>query len=146
MLIPLAAVIVVAATLGYVRFMGFETISYELRHCQETLSGDADWEQVQAAACDPQDAATTTVELVHEGGVEPPDSTSGSVYTFEDWPVNSPSHSISVTTSEVVRTVIVVEPTNEVVRDELTSDATGTRWSGFIGSRGPTEYWVLVTP
>lgn len=145
MLILLAAVIVAAATAGYVRFMGFEDISYEVSQCDQPLTEDSTWADVQTAGCSPADASTAEVELFHEGSYYVPDQVSGSTYTFEGWPVNSPSHSIGVQTSDSARSIVVVDPTNEQIRDELSGDAPGTGWTGFIGSRGPTTYWILIT-
>lgn len=146
MLIPLVALIAVAATTAYIRFMGFETVSYELRQCEQPLTAESSWDEVQAAGCDPADAAGTRVELYHEGVYVEPDSVSEATYTFEGWPVNSPSHAIGVWTTDSARSIVVAEPTNEAVRDQLSSDSAGTTWSGFVGARGPTTYWVLLTP
>ncbi|KUG58390.1 hypothetical protein AVL62_10780 [Serinicoccus chungangensis] len=128
-------------------YNGVDTVTYEVRRCQEVLTEDASWSEVQAAACDPVDAvALPSVVLMR--GEEPvePDRSEGAVLAWDGWAVNSPEHSVQVRLEDPAESIVVAEPTNERVRTELTPDAADIRWGGFIGGRGPTEYWVLITP
>lgn len=140
------AVIAGVAFLAYERYMGFATVSYEIRHCQEPLTAGSDWAAVRSAACDPAPAATAVL-VVHENGDErTPDETSGSTYSFDGVPVNSPAPGIRVRLDQPAQSVVVADPESETVRRALTSDAPALRWSGNIGGRGPVHYWVLVSP
>lgn len=141
------AVIVVLATVAYREFMRFETVSYELRRCEQALTEDSSWADVQAAGCEPVAIASDdSLLLQEESALKSPDRTDGSTWLFDEVPVNSPAHSFQLQTSFEARSGVVVEPTNQRIRTELSSDASGTRWTAFIGSRGPTEYWILLTP
>ncbi|GAA4867854.1 hypothetical protein [Serinicoccus chungangensis] len=129
-------------------YNGVDTVTYEVRRCEAPLTEDASWSEVQAAACDPVDAAALPASVVLMRGEEPvePDLTEGALLTWEGWAVNSPEHSVQVRLEDPAQTIVIAEPTNERVRTALTPDAADIRWGGFIGGRGPTEYWVLVTP
>ena len=145
--------VVIAAVIGvlvfgyYQRFMAFDTVSYELRHCSEPLTADSTWQEVEAAECEPVDAAGTTFVLFEERSQHDPSAVTGSVFTFEDFPVNSVAHSPQLILTEPAETVVVAEPTNEQLRRPMRrTSVDGLRWSGYTGARGPTEYWILVTP
>jgi hypothetical protein len=145
-LIPLFAVIAVVATLAYDRFMSFATVSYEVRHCEQPLTADSTWEQVQSAGCEPVPADRAEILVVQDQDRRSPDDVQGSISSFDDIPVNSPVPSILVTTDEPAASVVLVEPENERIRRELSRNAPGTQWSGNVGSRGPLSYQVLITP
>ena len=145
-LLVLAAVVIGLATLGYVRFMGFAPVSYELRECAEPLTEEASWAQVQAAACDPAADVGATVTLMRGSEAVAPDTVEDATLTWESWPVNSPEHAIEVDLDEPAQSVVIAEPDTERLRTALSPDASDTRWGGFIGGRGPTTYWVLITP
>lgn len=139
--------IALAATVAYMEYMRFETVSYELRQCAEPLTEDSTWADVQAAACEPlslTDGASLT--LIEGSSRQQPDSAQGSTWVIDGVAVNSPAHAIEIVSPVVAESGVIAEPTNQVVRSTLSKDASGTRWTGFIGSRGPTEYWLLLTP
>jgi hypothetical protein len=141
------AALVTLSTVAYMEFMRFETVSYELRQCERPLSESSSWADVEAAGCEPvtlTDAADLVV--VEAATRSAPDRVDGSTWVFDEVPVNSPAHAVELVTPVAGQSVVIAEPTNRVVRDEMSTDASGTRWTGFIGSRGPTEYWLLVTP
>lgn len=141
------AAVVTLATVAYLEFMRFETVSYELRQCDRPLSESSSWAEVEAAGCAPVTLSDAADLVVLEAATRSaPDRVDGSTWVFEEVPVNSPAHAVELVTPFAGRTAVIAEPTNRVLRDEMSSDASGTRWSGFIGSRGPTEYWLLVTP
>ncbi|ANS79922.1 hypothetical protein SGUI_2526 [Serinicoccus hydrothermalis] len=131
---------------GYRVYMGIDTVTYEVRQCEESLTEQSSWDEVQAAACDPVPAAPVTMALMQGMDRIEPDDVSGSVLTWDAWPVNSPEHSVDLELQDPAQTVVIAEPEAQRVRVELTSDASETMWGGFIGGRGPTSYWVLITP
>lgn len=139
--------IILVSSVVYTRYLGVSTVTYELRQCREPLTEMSSWAQVEAAGCEPL-AATgdASVRVMEESSTLEADAVEGATWTFDDVPVNSPAHAVKVVTPLAGRTAVVAEPTNRRVRTELTSDAAGTRWTGHIGSRGPTEYWILLTP
>jgi hypothetical protein len=144
-LAALFAIVAVVTTLAWGRMMNISDVTYELRVCQEPLDADSGWAQVEAAGCTTASAEGTHVTLWAEGSQEEPDATTGTSWTFEDVPVNSPATAIQVDLGSPARSVVLAEPTNERVRRELSGDAAGQRWTANVGSRGPVTYWVLVT-
>lgn len=140
------AVIVVVSTVAYNRYMNFQEVTFELRHCRAPLTAESSWQEIQAAACDPATRGGDVLTMWHEGSQSSADTTTETTWTFEDVPINTVVNALELTTAEPVESVVLVEPDNEQIRRELTTDAERTRWSGHIGDRGPTEYWVLVTP
>lgn len=141
------AVIVMLATVAYLEFMRFETVTYELRQCEQPLTESSSWADVEAAGCEPL-AVTGAADLlqIESSTRNAPDRVEGSTWVFDGVAVNSPAHAIELVSPVDAQSGVIAEPTNQVVRSELSPDASGTRWSGFIGSRGPTEYWLLLTP
>ena len=140
-----AAVFVI--TLTWQRVMDVADVTYELRHCQEPLTAESTWQQVQAAACDPVTTTEgTTMVVVSKNYAQDPEVTTDSSWTFEKVPVNSRETSMRLKTDEPVRSVVLAEPENERIRRALSPDAAAQDWSGYVGSRGPKTYWVLVTP
>jgi PhoPQ-activated pathogenicity-related protein len=140
------AVIAVVATLAFNRYMNFQDVTFELRRCQAPLSAEATWQEVQAAACDTATIEGDELTMWREGSQSFADATTESSWTFEDVPVNTVVNAMEVNTGQPAESVVLAEPDNESVRLALTSDTARTRWSGHIGDRGPTTYWVLVTP
>lgn len=140
------AVIVVATTLAFNRYMNFQDVTFELRHCDASLTAESTWREVQAAACDPATIEGDELTMWHGGAQSSPDATGEMSWTFEDVPVNTVLNAMEITTSGPAESVVLAEPDNEHIRRALTSDTEGTRWSANIGGRGPTTYWVLVTP
>lgn len=140
------AVIVVATTLAFDRYMNFQDVTFELRHCDSALTEESTWQEVQAAACDPATIDGDVLTMWHEGSQSSADATAASSWTFEDVPINTVVNAMEITTAAPAESVVLAEPDNERIRRALTSDAEGTRWSGSIRDRGPTTYWVLVTP
>lgn len=123
-----------------------DTVTYEVRECTEPLTEDASWADVTAAGCEPVPAEAMSMVLMR--GEEPvePDRTEGSLLSWDEWAVNSPEHSVQLVLDDPAETIVIAEPTNEQVRTALTGDSADVRWGGFIGGRGPKEYWVLITP
>lgn len=139
-------VIAAVATLTYTRYMNFQDVTFELRRCQAPLAAEATWQEVQAAACDPAPRGADELTMWHEGSQSSADSTTETSWVFEGVPVNTVTNALQVVTGDPAESVVLAEPENERVRRALTSDSAGTRWSASIGDRGPTTYWVLVTP
>lgn len=139
-------VIATLATVTFNRYMNFQDVTFELRRCQAPLTAESTWQEVQAAACDV--AATDGDELTmwHEGSQSSADSTTETSWTFQDVPVNTVANAMELTTARPAASVVLAEPDNEVIRRALSADLERTRWSGHVGDRGPTTYWVLVTP
>ena len=129
-------------------YNGVDTVTYEVRQCQQPLTEDSSWGEVQSAGCDPVDAGEMPDSMLLMRGEEPvePDRTEGAVLAWDGWAVNSPEHSVQLRLEDAAETIVVAEPTNQRVRTGLSGDAADVRWGGFIGGRGPTEYWVLITP
>lgn len=145
--VVIAALIGVCVFIYYQGFMRFETVTYELRECSAPLTAESTWAEVEAADCQPVDAAGATFVLYEERSRHEPDTVTGSVFTFESFPLNTAAHSPELTLAEPAESVVVAEPDNEQLRRpmrRISSD--GLQWSGYTGSRGPTEYWILVTP
>ncbi|WP_151525597.1 hypothetical protein [Serinicoccus kebangsaanensis] len=142
----LVALALVALYGGYRVYMGIDTVTYEVRECQQPLAEGASWAEVQAAACDAVPADSLTMALMRGEERVEPDEVAGPLLTWDAWAVNSPEHSVQLVVDEPAETIVIAEPDNERVRVSLTSDTSGTRWGGFIGGRGPTSYWVLITP
>lgn len=134
------------ATTAYLTLMRFETVSYQLRTCTEPLTKDSTWVEVRRADCEPVDASGAELELFEESDRRSPDRIEGSTYFFDEVPVNWPVPGISLRTTDPMRSIVLAEPTTQTIRRELSSDASDTRWSANVGSRGPVEYWILVTP
>lgn len=146
MLAP-AALIVILAAVGYTRFWNFQTVHYGLRQCNQPLSLESTWAEVQAAACDPIDPAGVQLTIRNEGQeVIEPSAVEGSTLSFDDIPVNSPAPAIRIELDRPAGAIVLAEPDHERIRRELNGDASGTSWSANVGSRGPTDYWVLITP
>lgn len=141
------AAVALMATVAYLEFMRFETVRYELRQCAQPLTEESSWAEVEAAGCEPLPlTGQASLTRVEGSSHHEPDSIEGSAWIFEGVPVNSPAHAIELVSPVAAEQGIIAEPTNETVRSELSPDTSGLRWSGFIGSRGPQEYWLLLTP
>lgn len=139
-------VIVVVSSLAFDRYMNFQDVTFELRYCQAPLTAESTWQEVQAAACDPAPVDDDVLTMWHGGDQSSADATGETSWTFEDVPVNTVVNAMQVRTSSPAQSVVLAEPDNAQIRRSLTSDSEGTRWSANIGDRGPTTYWVLVTP
>ena len=145
-LLALIVALVVVVTLTWNRMMGVGDVTFELRHCAQPLAKDSSWEEVQAAACDPAPIEGTTLNVLLGLDPQEPVSTTETTWTFENIAVNSPENGLAVRTDEPVQSVVLAEPESQQIRRALTSDASDQRWNANIGGRGPTSYWVLVTP
>jgi hypothetical protein len=145
-LVLLFVALALLSTLAFNRFMNFQDVTYQLRSCEAPLTQDSTWEEVQAAACDPAPAAGAELTLWAASHERPADATTGDSWVFEDVPVNTAQTSMEVRLPQPARSVVLAEPDNEVVRRELSPDASDRRWTANVGGRGPTTYWVLVTP
>lgn len=142
LIIALVAVVV----LTWSRTMGISDVTYELRTCAEPLDAGSSWAEVQAAGCVPAPTAGTRVTLWAEGDQQDADVVDDTTWTFQDVPVNTAATAIEVDLSDPATSVVLVEPGNEQVRRALTKDAPGLSWTANVGARGPTAYWLLVTP
>lgn len=140
------ALVAIVSTFAYNRLMNFQDVTFELRSCQEPLTGESTWSQVQAAACDPVAIDSQVLTRWSEGHQTPADRAVGSSWTFTSVPVNTVVNAVELELAEPARSVVVAEPSREDVRVALTPDAAGTTWSGHIGDRAATTMWVLVTP
>ena len=140
------AVIATLATVAFNRYMNFQDVTFELRRCQAPLTAGSTWQEVQAAACDPAPIEDDVLTMWHEGSQSSADATTGSSWVFEDVPINTVVNALEITTGAPAQSVVLAEPDNEQVRRALTADSARVRWSANIGDRGPTTYWVLVTP
>ena len=145
-LIVLVALGAVVITLSWSRLMGIADVTYEYRICQEPLTKESSWEQVQAAACDIAPVGDARLTLWAEGDQQEPDVTGASSWTFEDVPVNTSATAVELDVTDPATSVVLAEPTNQQIRRALTGDAAGKIWSANVGARGPVTYWVLVTP
>ncbi|MFK5647295.1 hypothetical protein ACI3ET_12310 [Ornithinimicrobium sp. LYQ121] len=145
-LLALFAALAVLSTVTFNRFMNFQDVTYQLRSCTAPLTQESTWDEVQAAACDPVPAAGAELTLWAASHERPADATTGDSWTFEDVPVNTAQTSMEIRLPQAARSVVLAEPDNEVVRRELRPDASDRRWTANVGGRGPTTYWVLVTP
>ncbi len=139
-------VIAALATVAFNRYMNFQDVTFELRRCQAPLTAESTWQEVEAAACDPAAIDGDVLTMWHEGSQSAADATTESSWTFRDVPVNTVVNAMELTTGGPAASVVLVEPDNKQIRRGLTSDSARTSWSGHIGDRGPTTYWVLVTP
>lgn len=143
-----AGFVLIAAltTLTFNRFMNFQDVTFELRTCSAPLAADATWEQVMAADC--QAASTEGLELSHwqEGSRRDPAETTTTGWVFDRLPVNTVANALELRTEASAETVVLADSGAEKIRRAMSSDSAGLRWSASLGDRGPTTYWVLVTP
>jgi hypothetical protein len=145
-IVVIVAVIAGIVVVAYQRFMTFETITYELRTCASPVDAQSSWSDIEAAGCEPTEHDGASV-VVYEGtSRHEASSVAGAQHAFADFPLNTPAHSVEIIGSEPMGTVLIVEPTNERIRREMAGNADGTAWTGFVGARGPTEYWLLMSP
>lgn len=145
-IVLIVAVIAVLVVAAYQRFMAFETVTYELRACAAPVDAGSSWSDVEAADCTPLVDESVSVVVFEGTSRHEPSSVSGARYAFGDFPVNTPAHSVEITGTQPMGTVLIAEPANERIRREMTGNADRTSWTGFVGSRGPTEYWLLMSP
>lgn len=135
----------VLVVLAYQRFMAFDTVTYELRACRGSLTADSSWSQVESADCRPGSFGDVEV-VVYEGtSRHEPAAVDGAAYSFDGFPLNSTAHSVEIDGLPSADGVLIAEPTTERIRRAMSGNAAGTAWSGFVGDRGPTLYWLLVT-
>lgn len=144
----ITALIVAAIVFAYLRVMAFRTVTYEVLECQSPLTAQSTWAQVEAAGCESIDANGEDVTLVlFEGSsAKEAESVQGGTFTFEGFPINTPAHSFELRGVQPADSGLLVDPEAQSVRREMRSDASGSTWSGFTGGRGPTEYWILLSP
>lgn len=145
-IVVIVAAIAVLVVVAYQRFMAFETVTYEVRACSGHVDAQSSWSEIQAANCQPVSDDSVSVILYEGTSRHEPSSVVDGRYSFGDFPVNTPAHSVAITGTEPMRTVLIAEPTTERIRREMSGDAGGTAWTGFVGARGPTEYWLLMSP
>jgi hypothetical protein len=145
-IIPFLVAIGVLVVLAYQRFMAFDTVTYELRVCQSPLTAETSWSEVEAAGCEPMTDTGASVVLYEGTSRHDPATAEGGVFSFDAFPINASSHAVEISGVPPASSVLIAEPTNERIRRAMSGDASGTSWSGFVGDRGPTEYWLLLTP
>ena len=90
--------------------------------------------------------ASVSVAVYEGTSRHEPSSVDGARYAFSDFPVNTPAHSVEISGTPALGTVLIADPAGRQVRREMAGSASGTEWTGFVGSRGPTEYWLLLSP
>lgn len=146
MLVVAFAAVALVSTFAYGRLMNFQDVTFELRHCQQPLTADSTWAEVQAAGCDPAPVDGAAATHWNQGSATSPDTTGETSWTFERLPVNTVVNAIEFDLPEPAVTVVVAEPDKQTVRRALTSDVSDTTWTGMIGDRASTTMWVLVTP
>ena len=144
-LIGLFVTAVAIISLSWARYMNIQDVTYELRVCQQPLTTDASWSEVQAAACDPATTSGNWLTLWAAGDQQDASSVQAQSWIFESVPVNSSATSIQLDLAQPARTVVLAEPDSQTVRRDLTKDKQGLTWTANVGGRGPTTYWVLVT-
>lgn len=144
----IVALIVAAVVIAYLRIMAFRTVTYEVRQCQSPLTAESTWAEIEAAECRSIDAVAegATLVLFEGSSRKEAESVLGGSFTFEGFPINTPAHSFELHGVQPADTGLLVDPKGQSIRREMRSDASGTTWSGFTGGRGPTEYWILLTP
>ena len=145
-IVVIVAVIAALVVLAYQRFMAFETVSYELRACTTPVDAQSSWSDIEAADCAPVSDDSVSVVLYEGTSRHEPSAVRGGQYSFGDFPVNTSAHSVEITGTDSMRTVLIAEPNEERIRREMSGNADGTAWTGFVGARGPTEYWLLMSP
>ncbi|MCA1780946.1 MAG: hypothetical protein ABR500_14075 [Dermatophilaceae bacterium] len=136
----------VLVVLAYQRFMAFDTVTYELRACQSPLTVESTWSEVEAAGCEPTEPGEVQVVLYEGTSRHEPATVDRAVFSFDRFPVNSTLHSVEIDGTPPTGAVLIAEPTNETIRQSMSGNVQGTTWSGFVGDRGPTQYWLLMTP
>lgn len=147
------ALVIGLAIFGYQRWWAFETVAYETKVCEQPLTEDSTWADVEAAGCRPTDVADLGQVVVYNqldrsdmsARLEPA-SIEGAVTTYDDIAVNSPAHYLELDTTQPVDNVVVAVPADQEIRRAMTSDASRTDWGVPIGSGGATHYWLLITP
>lgn len=142
------ALIVAAIVIAYLRIMAFRTVTYEVRQCAGPLTAESTWAQIETAGCESIDAAADGATLVLFEGSSPKEAESvqGGTFTFEGFPINTPAHSFELSGVQPAETGLLVDPEAQTVRREMSGNASGSTWTGFTGGRGPTEYWILLSP
>lgn len=145
-MLVIVGLIIAAVVIAYLRFMNFQTVTYELRACTAPLTVDSTWSQIEAAGCEPIDASDVTMVVFEERSRHDPDQIEGGAFSFEGFPMNNPAHSFEITGTPPHDAGFLVDPEGQQIRRQISSNAAGTDWSGYTGDRGPTTYWVLFTP
>ncbi|WP_289018047.1 hypothetical protein [uncultured Ornithinimicrobium sp.] len=136
----------VLSTWAYTRLLNFQDLQVQLRVCQEPLGEDATGADVTAAGCVPTDVTDERVRLWHQSSPRDPVSAEGPTWLFEDVPIDTVANAVQVDLADPARSVVLFDHEEGGVRTALTPDAADTRWTGTVGTRGPTSYWLLVTP
>lgn len=152
-LLVAVAVVIGLAVFGYARWWSFQTVEYQTMQCSAPLTEDSSWSEVQAAGCEPVDVEGLGQVVVYNqldrsdmSSQREPAAVEGAITRYDDVAVNSPAHYLELDLTSTAQTVVVAEPDNQTVRSAMSSDSSGTQWGTPIGSRGPTSYWLLVTP
>lgn len=146
--VMVAIVVGIAAlvVLAYQRLMNFDTITYELRQCEQPLTEESSWAEVTAAGCEPISIDGVTLKVYEGRSEHVPDSTEDSTFIFDSYPVNSIEHVLEIDGTPPGDALLLGDPQGEEIRRAMSSDAGGRDWSTYVGARGPTEYWLLLTP
>lgn len=145
-MVVIVVVIAVLVIVTYQRFMAFDTITYQVQACEQPLSDTSSWIDVEAAGCVPTSTAGMSFAIFEGGSRHQPDSVTDDSFVFDSYPVNSILHTTEFTSGEPAETIAIVDPVNEEIRTIMRGDRSGLDWSAYVGSRGPTEYWILITP
>lgn len=145
-ILVLFGLIAVISTWAFTRQLNFQDLQVQLQVCQEPLAEEATSADVEAAGCTPTDVTEERVRLWHQSSPRDPVSAEGPTWQFEDVPIDTVANAVQVDLPEPARSVVLFDHDGGTVRTALTSDAADTRWTGTVGTRGPTSYWLLVTP
>ena len=145
-IVVIVAAIAVLIVVAYQRLMAFDTVTYELRACATPVTAQSSWADIEAAGCEPLSDDSVSVTVYEGTSRHEASSVSGARHSFGDFPVNTTAHSVEIAGTRPMGTVLIAEPTNEQIRREMAGNADGTTWTGFVGARGPTEYWLLMSP
>lgn len=142
----LFALIMALSAWAFGRRMNFQELEVQLRACAQPLEETATMAEVEAAGCEPTEVSTARLRLWHQSSPRDPVSAEGSVWRFQDVPIDTVANSVQLDLEQPARSVVMVDHDEGSVREQLTPDASDTRWTGVVGSRGSTSYWLLVTP
>ena len=86
------------------------------------------------------------LRLWHQSSTRDRASAEGPTWWFEDVQIDTVANAVQVDLADPARSVVLFDHEDGSVRTALTPDASDTRWTRTVGTRGPTSYWLLVTP
>lgn len=121
--------------------------TFELRSCDGGLPEGPTWEDIEAAGCAPTSIDGAHLEVRSNGEVLAPDSTAATSWAFEALPSRTIFTGMSVELPSGAGSVVLASPETRSLRPLRPDSAgTATTWTGHIGTRSATQYWILVAP